>query len=290
MRPRASNETPTRPLPSAPSLTAESILSPPYGTLALHYDTVMAHVDYPGWARHLRGLWRSVRGRTGKGSKPGRVLELAAGTCRFASPPLFPDVFTVHTDLSPAMLAVARDAPARAACNALSLPFRDGPARGGIAGRAGFDLVLMVYDSLNYLTRQEEVCRLFGEALRVLTPGGVFLFDVTTATCSRRHFADTLDFQETEAGAVIRASRYDAKSRTQLNLFTFFTAGPDGRYERHEEINRQRVWPAALLKKTAREAGFTVRACLADFTLNPGSDRHERLHFVLQKPEVTSRP
>ncbi len=300
MRRKASTESPSPTRPTAPDAAA-SILSQPYGALAVHYDTVMAHVDYPGWSAHLRGLWRTVRGRTGKAATPRRILELAAGTCRLAEHPLFPDVFTVHTDLSPQMLGTARPLrgmgngtvngtlngkvkgkgklPLRAACDALALPFPDGTPQ------AGFDLVLMVYDSLNYLTRPDEVRRAFEEALRVLTPGGVFLVDVTTVTCSRRHFADALDFQETEAGAVVRASRYDAASRTQLNLFTFFTIGEDGRYDRTEEVHRQRVWPAAFLKKTAREAGFVVRACLADFTLKPGSDRDERLHFILQKPQ-----
>lgn len=285
MRRKASADVPTPPLPSASESSGgeASILSPPYGSLAVHYDTVMEHVDYPGWSKHLRGLWRTVRGRTGKAATPRRILELAAGTCRLAEHALFPGVFTVHTDLSPQMLATARaragKRPVRSACDALALPFRDGTAK------SGFDLALMVYDSLNYLTRPEEVRRAFDETLRVLAPGGVFLVDVTTETCSRRHFADTLDFQETGAGAVVRASRYDAESRTQLNLFTFFTIGEDGRYDRTEEVHRQRVWPAAFLKKTAREAGFTVRACLADFTLKPGGDRDERLHFVLQKPD-----
>jgi SAM-dependent methyltransferase len=265
---------------------AEPLLAPPYEALAGHYDTVMAHVDYAGWARHLRGLWHVARGR---GARPRRLLELAAGTGRLAETPLFPDAFAVHTDLNPAMLRRALAAPRPAACDARALPFRDAPAdpikRAGKGGPGpGFDLALMVYDSLNYLTGPGDVRRAFDEVLRVLAPGGVLLFDVTTATCSRRHFADALDFQETEAGAVIRASRYDAASRTQLNLFTFFAAGPDGRYDRREEVHRQRIWPAAFLKKTAREAGFQVRACLADFTLKPGNDRHERLHFILQKP------
>lgn len=280
-------------------ISASPLLSAPYASLAVHYDTVMAHVDYPGWSQHLRRLWTIARAPgdgfaapvsgTSRSSRtvppPRRLLELAAGTCRLAEYPLFPGVFSVHTDLSPEMLACAREAadgaaPRRAACDARRLPFQDGDAA------SGFDLVLMVYDSLNYLTQPEAVRRALDEAHRVLAPGGVFLVDVTTETCSRRWFADTLDFQETGAGSVVRASRYDAGTRTQLNLFTFFTLDDDGRYTRTEEVHRQRVWPAAFLKKTAREAGFVVRACLADFTLKAGTDRDERLHLVLQKPGV----
>jgi SAM-dependent methyltransferase len=251
---------------------SDAPLSTPYGALAPLYDAVMAHVDYPGWASHLRGLWRGAQG----GRKvPGKVLELAAGTCRFAAPPLFPEAFTVYTDLSPEMLREGPSGIPRAACDARALPFK--PA-------AAFDLILMVYDSLNYLTQEEEVSALLTQVRGLLRPGGVFLFDVTTTTCSRRHFADTLDYQELDGSAVVRASRYDAETRTQLNLFTFFTAGPDGRYDRQDEVHRQRVYSAATLKKLVREAGFNLRGCLADFTLKPGSDRDERLHFVLQKP------
>ena len=246
--------------------------SPVYRSLAPLYDAVMAHVDYPGWAAHLKGLWRGAQGGR---AHPKRVLELAAGTCRFASPPLFPDAFTVYTDLSPEMLRESSADVPRVACDARALPFKSENA---------FDLILMVYDSLNYLTRPEEVATVLQEAKRLLRPGGVFLFDVTTSTCSRRHFSDTLDYQEFDRDAVVRASRYDAETQTQLNLFTFFTVGPDGRYDRREEVHRQRVYSASALKKLAREAGFSLRGCLADFTLNPGSDRDERLHFVLQKP------
>jgi SAM-dependent methyltransferase len=247
----------------------------------------MAHVDYPGWASHLRGLWRGAQG----GRKhPLRVLELAAGTCRFATPPLFPSAFTVYTDLSPAMLRYAPAGIPKVACDVRALPFKTSSANNpGVEttdrnADGSFDLILMVYDSLNYLTEPEEVLTALGEAKRLLRPGGVFLFDVTTPTCSRRHFADTLDFQEVDGATVVRASRYDAETETQLNLFTFFIPGADGRYDRREEVHRQRVYPAAHLKKLVRKAGFSLRGCLADFTLKPGSDRDERLHFVLQKP------
>lgn len=250
----------------------------PYQALAPYYTHVMSHVDYPGWIRHLRTLWRKYHGS----KPPERILEIAAGTCPFASSPLFPDAFTVYTDQSPSMLRIAspagasQSAPRRVACDVRSLPLRE-----------PFDLAVMIYDSFNYLLRPEEILRSLKEIKQVLKPQGLFIFDVTTETCSRRHFADTLDFEELyapTAGNIIRVSRYDARTRMQLNLFTFFTEAADGRYDRREEVHRQRIYPVAALKKQAERAGFKVRACLAEFTLKPGSDRNERVHFVLQKP------
>ena len=243
----------------------------PYQALAPHYNRVMSHVDYPGWARYLKALWRTYHGT----KPPARILEIAAGTCPFAAHPIFPKAFTVFTDLSPTMLQVGAQHAAprpRIACDARALPFKE-----------PFDLAVMIYDSLNYLLQDQDVLLALKETHRMLQPGGLFMFDVTTATCSRRHFADSLDFEELDGCTSVRASRYDADSRVQLNLFTLFVAGSDGRYDRREEIHRQRIYPISTLRRLASRAGFTVRACLADFSFKPGTERSERLHFVLQK-------
>jgi SAM-dependent methyltransferase len=249
----------------------------PYLALAPDYNRVMSHVDYPGWARYLRAAWRKYHGV----KPPERVLEIAAGTCPFASLTLFPKAFTVYTDRSPAMLSVgARHASPlqeppllRVACDARALALR-GP----------FDLAIMIYDSLNYLLQPEDVICALREVRQALHPKGLFIFDVATETCSRRYFSDSIDFEELDGCASVRASRYDARRRVQLNLFTLFVAGADGRYDRREEVHRQRIHRIAALRKLARRAGFSVRACLADFTFKPGSERNERIHFVLQRP------
>jgi SAM-dependent methyltransferase len=245
----------------------------PYQALAPFYNRVMSHVDYPGWAHHIRALWRTYHGI----KPPQRVLELAAGTCPFASPALFPKAFAVYSDLSPSMLG-------RAPFGANAPPLRIACDSRALSVKAPFDLVLMIYDSLNYLTEPDGVLSTMQEAHRVLRSGGLFIFDVTTEACSKTHFANAIDFEELEGCVSVRTSQYDAPSRTQLNLFTLFVAGSDGRYDRREEVHRQRVYPAAAVKKLARQTGFSTLACLADFTLKPGTDKNERLHFVLQKP------
>lgn len=246
------------------------VVTAPYQILAPYYNRTMAHVEYAAWTRHLRSLWRKYHGV----KPPERVLEIAAGTCPFAADPLFPKALTVYTDLNAGMLRAAQPgkAIARAACDIRALPFKE-----------PFDLALMVYDSFNYLLTEEDILKSLAEAHRLLKPGGLFLFDVATETCSKEYFTDTLDFEEWDGTSSIRVSRYDAKTRMQLNLFTFFLLAKDGRYDRREEIHRQRIHPTAAIRKFARRGGFSVKACLGDFTFSPGSDKNERLHFVLQR-------
>jgi SAM-dependent methyltransferase len=102
---------------------------------------------------------------------PSRILETAAGTgiVTAALARALPGAEILATDLNPAMLAVAagRLSSPRvsfAPADAQSLPFEDG----------GFDLVFCQFGAMFFPDRVAA----YREALRVLRPGGAFLFNV----------------------------------------------------------------------------------------------------------------
>jgi ubiquinone/menaquinone biosynthesis C-methylase UbiE len=103
---------------------------------------------------------------------PSRVLEIAAGTgvvTRALDAALDPKTSIVATDLNPAMLEEARTHATRRSidwrpADAMALPFGD----------AAFDCVVCQFGAMFF----PEKPRAFGEARRVLSPGGVFLFNV----------------------------------------------------------------------------------------------------------------
>jgi ubiquinone/menaquinone biosynthesis C-methylase UbiE len=246
-----------------------------YRAIAPFYDWIMAHVDYDAWGRHLGRLWRRF------GNKPSRFLELGAGTCPFSRRKVFPPgAKVVYSDLSPFMLTYADPSvqSGRVAANALSLPFK-----------ATFDAVLMVYDAFNYLMTEEDAVRCLSEVRRVLAPGGVFIFDVTTEANSRKHFEDLLDFGELEGCTYVRESRYDREARLQLNAFTFFVEKEPGSFAKVKESHQQRIYRLSKLKALARKAGFTVEGCFDGFTLEPGGEESERIHFVLRNPSPAGK-
>ncbi|HLP41020.1 MAG TPA: methyltransferase domain-containing protein, partial [Fibrobacteria bacterium] len=214
------------------------------------------------------------------GVEPASVLELGAGTCPFARRSVFPSrARVVHTDLSPFMLARAADGnpggarPTLVAANALSLPFK-----------GSFDLVVMVYDAINYVMTENDLLRCLREARRVLAPGGLFLFDVTTESNSLRHFKDGLDFGELEGCTFVRESSYDRKAMLQRNDFTFFVEEENGAWRRYKEGHQQRIYRLGRLKALARKAGFRVEGCFEGFTFRQGREASERVHFALREP------
>lgn len=141
------------------------------GSIAEHYDRGLGPVMF---ADHARIMAERVAALG-----PRRVLETAAGTgivTRALRDRLAPDVALTATDLTADMLAVAarkfgpEDQVVLTPADAQALPFAD----------ATFDAVVCQFGVMFYPDKD----RSYREALRVLRPGGSYLFS----------FWDTIEF------------------------------------------------------------------------------------------------
>jgi ubiquinone/menaquinone biosynthesis C-methylase UbiE len=241
-----------------------------YRIIAPYYDWIMAHVDYDAWGRYLEKLWRRFE------VDPKTILEIGAGTCPFARRKVYPaGAKVIYSDLSPFMLERANDvAPkVRVAANALALPFK-----------ARFKMCVMVYDAINYLMEEDDIARCFGQALRVLDKGGIFIFDITTEENSKRHFHQAVDFGELEGCTYYRESSYDKEARVQSNDFIFFVEGKADCWRKVKESHQQRIYKVEDIRSLAEEAGFKLEGIFEGFTFRAGRETSERVHFVLRKP------
>ncbi len=245
--------------------------TPLYSDMAPHYDWLMNHVDYKRWSRHIARLCRHY------GLEPKSILEIAAGTAPFRQLPPFRNARMLVSDLSPAMLRIARKDE--------STPNRDLVAADGMAlpFKGGFDLCLMIYDSINYFLDEEEVSLLLKQVHGQLEPGGLFIFDATTISNSKRHFRFATFFDEQPGCSVVRESEFDEELRLQHNDFTFFLEDADGRYRRKVENHLQRIYPLEELSELCEKTGFKMLGCHANFGLRPAKESAERAHFVAQR-------
>jgi len=244
-----------------------------YRIIAPFYDWIMAHVDYDGWGRYLQKVW------TKYGREPKTILELGAGTCPFARRDIYPETSKViYSDLSPYMLAQAHDvttAQNRVAANALALPFKN-----------TFDLCIMVYDAINYLMTDDDVNTCFEEVTRILEPGALFIFDITTAENSKRHFDHAVDYGEMVGCTYFRESGFDPEASIQTNDFIFFVESKNKLYEKTKESHQQKIYSVEKMRALAELSGLTVEAVLEGFTFRAGRETSERVHFVLRKPKA----
>lgn len=135
------------------------------GSIPENYDRYMVPLIFAPYAADIARRAASL--------SPSAVLEIAAGTgvvTRALAPRLSPGATYVVTDLNQPMLdyAASRQAPddriTWRQADAMALPFED----------AAFDLVCCQFGAMFFPDRVAA----YGEAKRVLKPGGHFLFNV----------------------------------------------------------------------------------------------------------------
>ena len=134
------------------------------GSIPRIYEDRLVPLIFQPYARDLANRLRT--------RDISRVLEVAAGTgvvTRAMDEALAPQVGIVATDLNPAMLQEARSRGTRRdvewrEADAMRLPFAD----------ADFDGVVCQFGAMFF----PDKVRAFSEARRVLTPRGVFIFNV----------------------------------------------------------------------------------------------------------------
>jgi len=241
----------------------------PYQSLALLYDALMSHVDYAMWADFLQELWRRhatgpVRSAFDAACGTGRLLEALEGE----------DLRLAGCDGSSAMLAQARKRLPRS----VELAARDLRV---LEGAGDWDAVSCLYDSLNYLVHARELGRALTGLRSLARPGGVVIFDVCTQRNSLAHFRDRTERGRAAGFAWERHSWYEKGVRLHHNDFLVEDEGTGRRWA---ESHHQRIYEVEQVAELAREAGLEELARYADFSLRPGSEEADRVHFVTRRP------
>jgi len=175
-------------------LRRDVIEKPPYDQLAALYDYVMRHVDYVEWADYIEQLFRWC------GANPHKITEAACGTGVLALILADRGYSVSGYDLSDAMISVAKK---RAGAGDVNLPqFAVADMRNLPQGEA--DVVLCMYDSINYCKDTGELAATFRSFRRAVRANGIAIFDVTTEANSLRYFRDYRYTGLSDAGLINR--------------------------------------------------------------------------------------
>lgn len=249
--------------------------SAPYTALAVGYDAVMAHVDYPAWAAYVQRLLRL------HAPEVRSIIELGCGTGTLAvalqpyGPP--PTGYAYRAfDGSEAMLEVARETARRAG---RPVTFARADFREPVPGPPA-DAVVLVYDGLNYLLDPAEVAVLLQNIHDALMPGGVAVIDQSTPANSLNHADGFDDAGETEAFRYLRTSRFDAATNLHTTEFTF--TFPDGACA--VETHVQRAYGLGETRALIEASPLVEVAAYDEFETEAADAESERVHWVLRRP------
>ena len=183
------------------------------------------------------------------GHATGTVVDLGCGSGILARAVTDAGYDVVGVDISPDMLALAREHAPRAEFAVGSL--HDFPLPEGCVA------VAATGEALNYGAGMASVARLAERVVDALVAGGVFLFDVAGpgragSTGSTRQFHRRDDWC---LGMVATESEQGGRLDREI---TIFAAADDGRYRRVDEHHVLRLYDRDALAALLTEAGLVV--------------------------------
>ena len=246
-----------------------------YEALARAYDQLITPQEREQWLRDVpRRL--AEAGVT----PPMRVLDLACGTGQLALCLAQAGYRVMGVDLSPQMLDQAAKNAQR---QGVFLPLVQQDMR-RLDLHHEVEAVLCACDGLNYMTTPEDLRQALGSVCRVLRPGGLFLFDVST-----REKLQAMDGEfygeEEENVAYLWENRFDQASQCLTIDITFFFQVDAARdlFRRQRELHVQRGHSREELEAALTAAGFAVQTVEEAFTRHSPAPGCQRIQITARK-------
>ena len=222
----------------------------------------METVDYSYWADYL------VEIHTTLGSQDDIALEIAAGNCKLGKYLINQFKKLYLTDISLEMLQYNNSELQTVCCDMLELPFKN-----------EFDFIYSTFDSINYLSTEYKLERLFNQIKFNLIDGGLFLFDVALVNNSKKYVSQ-LNRSGTHSGiSYIQKSEFNSANNIHLNSFKIKL--PDG--SELKETHEQKIYDFYYYFEVLESEGFVVMECFDIFTFNDATSESDRVQFIVKK-------
>ncbi len=234
-----------------------------YKEIALFYDYLMRSIDYKKWAGYIFDIYKDLN------IKGDSVLEIASGTCALSKylNNKFPKMLA--TDKSPDMLETVELFESRkVVCDMTALPFK-----------TKFDFIFSTFDSINYLTDEKNLKRMFTEIYSVLDINGVFTFDASLKLNSIKYEKSMNRKGKYKGIKYTQTSNFNRVEKIHTNIFQIEL--PDGTIV--EETHKQKVYEIEDYFRFADDADLMVMDCYEAFTLNDISQKSERAQFIIKR-------
>ena len=276
-----------------------------YKSFASVYDSFMDETDYELLAEQIRnligkyGLSKPAQERTGASesadvllaAEKNLVVDLGCGTGKLTEIMAGYGYDMMGLDLSEDMLSIAIERRDKLGHKTMYLC--QDMRSFELYGTAG--TFLSVGDSVNYLTSDRDLDKLFRRVNTFLFPRGIFIFDFKTIHFFRDVVGDRIIAEDREDCSFIWDNSYDEKTDiNEYDLSLFLrddSAGAaDNAFRKFEEVHRQRGYTLEHIRETAVRAGLSFVAALDRDTGGSASEKSERILCVVQEKDKKIPP
>jgi len=256
---------------------SEDIPNNNYSIFAEYYDNYMSHVDYNNWVDFVLSHYNKIFGKS-----PARILELACGSGNVSSLLVKKGLTVDASDISAEMLKIAsgKPFPPNLKLNKMTdeLPTNK------------YDLVLLLFDSLNYLHDPNEIELLFNNVYNTIVENGIFIFDITTPKNCENHFDGFINVEEIRDDIFIHESEYEPTTNFQSTKLTFIKK-KGFLYARYDEEHKQKIFKVSKIINCINNSEFKLKGIysigyeenLIDHNPKILDSNFSRLFFILEK-------
>ncbi len=242
-----------------------------YDLLAPFYDGINADIDYKKWADFIEEIFK----RECK-QRPELVLDLGCGTGKMTVELAERGYDMTGIDISAEMLDIAMSSAEAVGHDILWLcqDMREFELYGTV------DAAVCCLDCINHLETAADLEKCFSLIHNYLIPDGIFIFDINGKYKFESIYADNTYAMEEEGGLCVWENYYDSDSKICDFYITLFKECSDGRYERYDETQSERMYTLSEIKKALKKCKMEFLHAYSDFDFTDGNDKCERIYIV----------
>ena len=244
-----------------------------YENFARVYDELMDNVPYEEWGEYLTGLMEEY------GVKDGLVLELGCGTGSMTEILAAKGYDMIGADNSEEMLEIAMEKRDESGHDILYLlqDMREFELYGTVSA------VVSVCDSVNYITKEEELEEVFRLVNNYLDPKGIFIFDFNTKYKYQTVLGDRTIAEKRDECSFIWDNYYYEDEEINEYELTLFIQEKGDLYRKFEEVHLQRAYTLEQMIRLVKKSGLEFVTAYDAFTREQPTNTSERIYMIARE-------
>ncbi len=228
-------------------LSKRQISTTQYSAFAKYYDKYMEHVDYDKWIEFILKKYEEFSDFELK-----TIFELACGTANISTGLVKKGYTVFASDNSVQMLKIADSKP-----NKPILFYHDFLKP---LPQKNLDLVILIFDSLNYISQETDIKRLFENVYNALKYNGIFIFDISTVKNCEDNFDGFVNLEDNDKNYFIHESAFTENKL--ISKLTFFEKH-GYLYKRLDEKHIQHIYKVETIIKLINESNLNLKGYFA---------------------------